>query len=159
MEKFKHLMLRNFKESELIFNDQQTKEILKFFFSTEHQYIEGLVINHKIKSYAQGLLIEAVDATYAIGFIEIVHKTFNLQPPVKLKKIFIKFGQRAASHWFKHAKRTDLSNIKIYNIVRVIIDIRFRQQLHELADEIVMNKPTVIVLAYNNPLNDKTIWG
>jgi len=159
MEKYQHVFLRSFKSSELIFDDDETKEVLKFFFIHDHELIDGLVVNDKIRGFAQGILVEAVDATYAIGFVEIVHKTFNLQPPVRMRKILAKFGRRAAVYWFKNAKATDLINVRIYNIVRTVIGSNFRKTFQAIANDLVMKRPIGVVLAYTNPLSDSIVWG
>lgn len=40
-KKWEHMQLRNFTEAELIFNEQDTKEILIFFFEADEQLIES----------------------------------------------------------------------------------------------------------------------
>ena len=61
--------------------------------------------------------LEAVDASYALGFI---HALFGgvFNPGAGAKKVFMKFARKALKHWFKHASAKDLMNIKIYDIVR-----------------------------------------
>ncbi len=58
-------------------------------FKNKHGLIEGLEINDRIREFAQGLLLEAVDASYALGF---VHSLFGsvFNPGAGAKKIIIK---------------------------------------------------------------------
>ena len=76
MKKYQHVFPRTFKQSELIFNEEETKEILKFFFKNDHAFIDGLTIHDRIRSFAQAILIEAVDASFAIGFVKIIYILF-----------------------------------------------------------------------------------
>ena len=70
----KYIHLRKFKKEELIFNNDETVVILKFIFKKNHNLIDNLKINDSIREFAQGLLLEAVDASYALGF---VHSLFG----------------------------------------------------------------------------------
>lgn len=160
MTEYKHVYPLTFKPSELLFDEEETKEILKFFFQNDKEFIDGLVVNEKLKGFAQGILVEAVDASYAIGFVKIIYETFFLKPPQpKVKKILAKLTRKAAMHWFKHARATDLSTIKIYDCVRKTIAIKFRQHFLNIANDLVMNRPAVAVLAYNADKFNRIIWG
>lgn len=160
MSENQHIFLSTFKPSDLIFDEEETKEILKFFFQNDQEFIDGLVITDRLRSLAQGLLVEAVDASYAIGFVKIIYETFFLKPPQpKIKKILAKLSKKALMHWFKHAKATDLTTIKIYDCVRKTIAIKFRQYFINIANDLVMNKPAVAVIAYSLDILNRTIWG
>lgn len=155
----KHFFPRTFQPTELIFDEEETKDILKFFFVDDHSYIEGIDINDRLKSLAQSLLIEAVDASFAMGFVEIIYDTFYLKPPTpKIRKIFAKLGKKAATHWFKVATANDLSNIKIYESVRRTIERNFRRHFKGIAEGLVMKKPVVAVVAYNKASNMDFVW-
>jgi hypothetical protein len=118
MAEYKHVLLRNFKTSELIFDENETEDILKFFFKHDQGFIDGITIDDRIRDFAQAILIEAIDASYAIGYVKIIFDIFYMQPPKPIKKILIKLAKKASMHWFKHARATDLHNIKIYEMVR-----------------------------------------
>ena len=69
----KAIYLREFNDDELLFNAQDTTLILKFIFEPkDHSKINTLDIDNHFRSFAQGLLLEAIDASYAIGFTEIL---------------------------------------------------------------------------------------
>ena len=57
-----HLYLRKFKPEELIFDDNETILILKFIFKNKHALIDRMKITDRVREFAQGLLVEAVDA-------------------------------------------------------------------------------------------------
>ncbi len=158
--KKKHVFLPTFKPSEFIFNEEETKEILKFFFKNDHAFIDGLIIHDRIRSFAQAILVEAVDTSFAIGFVKIIYDTFLFKPPTpNVKKIFIKFGSKAARHWFKHAKATDLKNIKIYDFVRDRININFHSDMVDAAMNLVQSKPGGAIFAYDNDNSKKSHMG
>jgi len=135
----KYIHLRKFKNEELIFNEAETVTILKFISKTKHRLIEGLEINDRIREFAQGLLLEAVDASYALGF---VHSLFGsvFNPGTGAKKIIIKFGKKAFKHWFKHATEKDLMQIKIYDRVREQLELNFSRILQLYANGIAINE-------------------
>jgi len=155
----KYINLRKFKKEELIFNDEETKVILRFIFKNRHNLINTLEINDKIREFAQGLLLEAVDASYALGFI---HSLFGgaFNPGIAAKKIFMKFSRKALKHWFKHASAKDLINIKIYNSVRQALEVGFTSKLGMFASGTAMNE--VInsgFVAYTIKNKRNMVWG
>lgn len=113
----KPVTLTNFTPSQLIFDEQETREILLFIFSSKSSIARSMKIDNQTKSFAQALLLEAVDASYSLGFVEALTSAIA-RPNVTISKILKKFGQKAAKHWFRHARAADLLKIEIYEIVR-----------------------------------------
>lgn len=121
-----HMQLRSFTEAELIFDEHETKEILKFFFRANRQEIEFAQITNDLRNLAQGLLVAAVDASYAMGWVELTFR-WAVNPGAGLKKALQKLGQRAARHWFRHLKHgQSLTDAKIYERVRDKLAQNFR---------------------------------
>lgn len=116
--------LRKFKEEELFFDEEETRIILKFIFKRRDAYIDKLNIDDRLRGFAQGLLIEAVDASYALGFVDALFRS-TINPTAGAKKILIKFGKKSFKHWFKHASAKDMMHIKIYERVREQIESKF----------------------------------
>jgi len=152
--------LRKFKKEELIFNDEETRIILKFIFEpADHGVIESLNVNDAIKEFAQGLLIEAIDASYAVGFVEAIFRSAT-NPTKGAIKILKSFGKKAAKHWFKHATVHDLQDVKVYEFVRLEIARRFRSPLRILASTASLEKQPGAFLAYTKPSNGLSkAWG
>jgi hypothetical protein len=151
-----------FKPEELIFNEDETKEVLKFFYPNQSVFIEQAIINDDVSGFAQALMVEAVDASYALGYIKVVYDVFYMKPPTNFGKALTKFGRKAAPHWFKHATATELTNAKIYDAVRISIARNFRSAFEEITSGgSAKNKPIVAVIAYSkvNDLNQKIVWG
>ena len=91
---WEYMHLRNFSEPELIFDEQETKEILKFFFQADRQKIESIQITNELRNLAQGLLVAAVDASYAMGWVELTFR-WAVNPGSGLKKALQKLARRA----------------------------------------------------------------
>jgi Ankyrin repeats (many copies) len=91
--------LRDFGEAELIFDEQETKDILKFFFLTDHRQIDSSQVTPEMRNLAQGLLVEAIDATFAMGWIELAFR-WVANPGAGMKKALQKLARRAVRYWF-----------------------------------------------------------
>ncbi|MEO3877429.1 hypothetical protein [Rheinheimera fenheensis] len=151
--------LRNFTATELIFDETETKIILRFIFKSKLALVDELTINDKIRSFAQGLLLEAVDGSYALGFVQSLFGSV-MHPGDGAKKVLLKFGKKAAKHWFKHAKAEDLSNIKIYETVRKNIEWSFGRVLLLYVNGLAKhNKVSHTAIALAAPGQSKTVWG
>jgi hypothetical protein len=123
---WEHMQLRNFTEAELMFDEQETKEILKFFFQADRQLIESTQFTNDLRNLAQGLLVAAVDASCAMGWAELTFR-WAVNPGAGLKKALQKLGLRAARHWFKHLKHgQSLTDVRIYERVRDKLAQNFR---------------------------------
>jgi hypothetical protein len=72
MESGAWIGLREFLPSELLFDERETRDILKFFFPMNFPAIDATVMTDAIRGFAQGLLIEAIDATAALGWVEVL---------------------------------------------------------------------------------------
>lgn len=124
--KWEHMHLRNFSEAELMFDEQETEEILKFFFQADRQKIESIQITNELRNLAQGLLVAAVDASYAMGWVELTFR-WAVNPGSGLKKALQKLARRAARYWFKHLKHDQsLTDAKIYESIREQLARNFR---------------------------------
>jgi hypothetical protein len=54
---WEHMQLRNFADAELIFDDQETKELLTFFFQADLQPIKSAQVTNALRNLAQGYLL------------------------------------------------------------------------------------------------------
>lgn len=155
--------LREFKESELVFDADETREILKFFFPTLTQQIQSVGVTNQIRNFAQALLIEAIDKTYALGYVEVLFKAIR-NPGAGMKKILSKIGYKSAAHWFKHATRHDLLlSAKISSRVRDAISWKFKSDAYLLLSGVASNKrlntTRVAFVTYGEPSSVDVLWG
>lgn len=154
--------LRNFSESELIFDEAETKHILKFFFQHLQHRIDPATVSTELRNFAQGLLVEAVDATYALGFIEIIWRT-SYNPGNGMLKALSKIGRRAARHWFKHASPDDLLNAKISSRVRDQLALSFASVFSMMLEGIARAPQTrrthIAHVRYGELSKTDRLWG
>jgi len=151
--------LRKFTPDELLFDEEETRTVLKFIFAeTHHEFIDSLPMSDRVRELAQALLVEAIDASYAIGY---VHGLFiSVKNPVKgALKILKSFGKEASQHWFKHASVHDLQHAQVYNFVLNALG-EFIKPLHIMVTKNELDKPLGAFLAYKVPTYGTVIrWG
>lgn len=118
--------LQHFSGSELRLDMVQTRLVLKFFFPDTD--IDHVNITDEDRSFAQALLIEAINASSHMGYAEIFFDHLY-KPPADfgyikdLAKDLVKYG---LLQWFRHATGKDLQDPKIYLSVRNQIALNFR---------------------------------
>lgn len=153
-----HKVLKNFKQNELIFNEVETREILYFFFGLNYRsIIKQMKITDDARNFAQGLLIEAIDASYQLGFIDIIW-TSTANPTIGFKKLLTKIIKGSAKNWFKHASTNDALNAKIYDSVRVQLAAAFKQQLLMLANNARLQYPLSVCINIHTKPHKETLW-
>jgi len=131
--------LRHFDADELLFDQQESFTILRYFGLEPG--IQAAALTDQDRSFAQALFVEAIDASYAMGYVRIMFDTFYGKPTVSfeaVKKMTKKFLEKAAEHWFDHATKADLRDPKIYESVRVDLQRNARSvwKIRELTGEL-----------------------
>ena len=150
--------LRKFKEENLIFAEEETVIILKFIFKNRHDVIDQIDINNRVRAFAQGLLLEAVDASYALGFVEALVRS-TVSPGAGAQKVLKKFGKKALQHWFDHATAKDLMQIKIYERVREQLDFNFGRVLIMYSNGTALNQINHSgFVAYGGSSQNDIVW-
>ncbi len=156
------ITLRDFAEHELIFDEGETRHILKFFFRHLQGRIDVVKITKHLRSFAQAILVEAIDATYALGYLEILWRASN-NPGVGMAAVLKKLGLKSAVHWFKNATRQNLLNSKISSRVRDKLAYNFSSVFPMMLDETVGLTDTKRILAayiqYGQASKNDVIWG
>ncbi|MCW7540491.1 hypothetical protein OOT46_21950 [Aquabacterium sp. A7-Y] len=117
-------------DSELIFDDLETKQILKFFWPHRASRIDLMEVSTEVRRFAQTLLIAAIDASYAMGYIESLFRT--VAKPAGLGKMGLKLARRYVRHWWKHATLKDLQDVRIYESVRSRLAVNFKTDMDML---------------------------
>jgi hypothetical protein len=120
--------LRRFGEGEIYLSQHEAWTLLKFFWPylrlTEKELTPSDI------NFAQGLLVEAIDASYKMGYVHIVYDTFYAKVPGSLagvKSLIKSFAKKAARHWFKHVTaRTNFDDVEIYDAVRGQLAVNFK---------------------------------
>lgn len=153
--------LRQFNSRDLILKEEDALVILRFFWPTEDQLEADPPISVGMRSFAQALLIEAVDASYAMGFVDALFRS-TANPSNTAVAVIKQFGRRASQHWFDHATGEDLRDIKIYESVRRTLALSFRTKLLEFLNGLAKKDSATTVVAfvgYSNPRSNDKVWG
>ncbi|MBL1277354.1 MAG: hypothetical protein COB30_014825 [Ectothiorhodospiraceae bacterium] len=143
--------LRKFDLDKLLFDEVETRIVLKFIFKpVDHEWIDSMPMSDGLREFAQALLVEAIDASYAIGYVHGLVR--SVKNPVKgALKILKSFGKEASQLWFKHASVHDLQNAQVYNFVLDFIAVKFRDKLILWVTKNELDKKTGAFLAYKVP--------
>ena len=119
--------LRHFAPAEIVVTREQAARILRFFFPGQPAGPNELTTEDI--GYAQALLVEAVDASTEMGYVQVLFDKAFMKVPTDLsfiKDIAKAMVQRAAKNWFQHATGKDLSNPQIYEAVHKTISWKQR---------------------------------
>jgi len=123
------IYLRTFRRDELIFDGDETRTILEFFFRFEQGMIREAEMTDALREFAQALLVAAVDASNRIGWMKAIWRATAV-PGASMKSVFAKLAKKGGVQWFKSLKRSSGPfNAKIYEFVRNELSRRFRTDL------------------------------
>jgi len=119
--------LKRFAASEVLLSQHDAWDVLRFFWPNTNVKPQNLDTDDR--GFAQALLVEAIDRSYEMGYVEILFRSFfgaGVAPSYgALRKAVKSFVKKAAKHWFKHATAEDLQDPKIYESVRVSLARNF----------------------------------
>jgi hypothetical protein len=116
------VQLRRFAPSELYLTPDDANSVLRFYFETKTVPIDQLT--QADVAFAQSILLEGIDKSYAMGYIKILFECFFMKIPgtfESIRKLAVDFVAKAAKHWFRHATGKDLEQPKIYENIRSMI--------------------------------------
>lgn len=148
--------LKQFTASELVLTKDQAVIVLKFIFkSDDHKTIDAAASAADLRGFAQGLLVEAIDASYKIGFVEHIFRA-SANPSKGALAIIKGFAKKASKHWFRHATAQDLMNVKIYEMVVNKLAASFRSSLYNQLAKGRAPSRSGSMLSYGKPLNAKS---
>lgn len=160
----KSVHLKSFTTDEILLSEADVKVFLKFLWPSKSSSIDSATIDLNLSSFAQGLLVEAIDATYAMGY---VHQAFSalhsaILPPTNgnaAVKLIKSFGKKAAPHWFRHATSANLAQAKIYETVRVSLARSFGRVLDaKLLGLAIKAPPTAIIEYASTQFKSERVW-
>jgi len=130
--------LPEFDESQLLFDERETREILRFFWPERSPDINALSpVDNEIRKLAQGLLVAAIDSSYAMGFVHILFDVLRNGRPgfAGLKTMGRKLAAKYVAHWWKHTRPEDLHAVQIYEAVRKALAANFKPVIQILLAE------------------------
>lgn len=121
------VQLRDFTPSEILITQAEAWAILKFFWPS--MSLSRTEITPQDINFAQGLMVEAIDRSYAMGYVDILFNTFYGKvagSPVDVLKLVKTFAKKAAKHWFKHLGSKSIEKADIYKAVQMTISLNFK---------------------------------
>lgn len=123
-------------DSDLVFDEAETRQILKFFYPASTARITGMAIDDDARRLAQTMLIAAIDGSYSMGFVQALF-TSAVRPGSGIAPLAKKLGRKFVRHWYKHATQEDLMRVKIYDSVRSSIAVSLKHRFADLLSETV----------------------
>src|SRR5690348_8808717 len=117
------MALRHFAPGEIKLTGNDAFQVLKFFWPSFSVPIGNM--NDTDREFAQAMLVEAIDASKHMGFIEWLFASAT-PPAGSFTAVLINFAKAAPLTFFKFAKADDLKNPVIYNSIRNTLALNFR---------------------------------
>lgn len=121
--------LKRFSPSDLVLTPDETRDVLRFFWpETDFNQLGPLTDGDR--EFAQGLLVEAVDASCSMGVVEGIYRSFFMKVPTSFRSIVraaIRVARKAVQdRLFGRCRSLDPSQARIYESVRRSLARNFR---------------------------------
>ena len=126
-------------DADLIFDVDETRQILHFFWPSLSSTIAQMTIENDARRLAQTALVAAIDGSYAMGYVEAMFRTLA-RPGSGIKSMGKKLARRFVKHWWKHATQNDLNDVRIYESVRAAIASALRRHFDGVAQGVAMRR-------------------
>ncbi len=119
------IALKRFTKKELVISEEEARRILLFFFPNDP--IDLTNITDADRSFAQALLLEAIEASREISYVQLVWEEFQTPPKDFgfIKELAKKFVKKVMVDWFRHATGEEIRDPKIYLMVRSQLSSNF----------------------------------
>lgn len=133
------MSLKHFSPSELLLDRAEAARVIGFFWPD--QSVSAPNFTTEDRAFAQALLVEAIERSYDLSYVELLFKSFYMKVPASfdsVRKMVQKFAREALKIWFKHATPADLLHPEIYESVRSTLSLRFKSvwKIREQTDEL-----------------------
>ena len=119
--------LQHFAPTDVRISPEQAQRVLRFFFPD--QPVDAANLTKDDIAFAQGLLIEAVDASTQMSYVQVLYDKAFMKLPVDysiIKDVAKSLCRQAARTWFRHVTGEDLRDPQIYESVRSQLARNFR---------------------------------
>jgi len=136
------LNIPDLSDKDLIFDDAETRTVLRFFWPALASDIAQMDISNDVRRLAQSALIAAIDGSYALGFIHVLGATVA-RPGASVTSLISKLARKSASHWWKHARAGDLKDVKIYDVVKKRIALSLGERLRLVLNGVALQRSTL----------------
>jgi hypothetical protein len=123
-------------DSQLIYNEEETRRILRYFWPSQAASINTLTIDNNARRLAQVALIAAVDGSYAMSYVQGLFDTLAhgiTHPGTQVRDLVQRLGHSFFESWWQHVTRgADLRDAEIYETVRREISRQLRFRMEDL---------------------------
>jgi hypothetical protein len=123
--------LRKFSDSEVFLSSEDAKAVFVFFFPSSTPPTGELTMEQR--KFAQGLLLEGIDASFKVGFVEALWSAAygssrETEAAKAIRTLCKEFARKALKHWWQHSNGEKLEDVRIYESVRVAVARNFRTE-------------------------------
>ena len=143
-------------DDDLIYNENETRVILKFFWPSQANKIDAMTIDNDARRLAQTMLIAAIDGTYAMGYVDILQSTLA-RPARGIGQLARRLAIRFVRHWWRHTQPRHLENVRIYDSIRDAIAGHLRSRLILLQSGASLKRGNAPFYALIQSVN-KRVW-
>lgn len=152
------IYLRKFCPEEIVFDDDEVREILAFFFPNDKSVINNVQLTHSMRSFAQGMLLAAVDRSHDLS---VMRRLINLvyRKHTHLGRLLRKLRREAPREWFRYA-RGPAGELKVAEPVRVFFARNFRRVFLMLVNGTQPQEELCMAfMAPERLVGAKVVWG
>jgi hypothetical protein len=143
------LTIPDIPDANLLYDEAETRAILKFFWPDRAAPIDGLGITSGVRALAQTALIAAIDGSYAMGYVNVLWDALThrmTHPNGDIVALARRLGRNFMRHWWRHATQQDLlQDVRIYETVRVSVARDLRHTLEDYLNGLALRRGSTTV--------------
>ena len=137
-------------DSELIYSEEESKQILKFFWPSLIADVDQITINNDARRLAQTALIAAIDGSNAMGFVDALFSSITRRNK-NIASLAKRLAQNFTRQLWKNSQRQDLENAKIYESVRASVARALKWRIEMIRSGLALKRGPMMFYAQNNP--------
>ncbi len=141
----------NLDDSQLIYDEKETKQILHFFWPDFKEKINTTPITNETRRLAQTALIAAINGSYPMGYISATFQSAFFPLSNDIKSIIRKMAFHFISTWWKQGlQRKDLENAQIYESLRSSIAYHLSSRIRSHTNGVAFERAPIVFYANIN---------
>ena len=149
------LKIPDLADHELIYDENETRQILIFFWPNRAAEVGGLEIDNHARRLAQAALMAAIEGSYAMGFLDALGRTVA-RPGSGIKELAKKLARNFVRHWWQHTRRHDLDDVKIYESVRRSLALHLKHRMDAIQNGIALKRYMEPLFVAGKPM--ELVW-